>query len=156
MAREPGSDRVPALRWRTHSPYECDVFEPVELFGLKIVPPSFAHPLPQQFDRRLCAIHFFLWHVHVVDEHHDELLPVFGPEMALPSFSVDLGLHGQLQLVGGGLPRERSAQVRVLLVQVVRVQLVYHVDGLPSTSRPRHQKMELALHEGVKEVVVPH
>lgn len=62
------------------------------------------HPLPQQLNRWLGSILFFLWHVYVVYENHESLARWW----AIDSFSslFELLIQGVLGLVRRGLRRE--------------------------------------------------
>lgn len=63
-----GDARASSTR-RAHRSDKLDVDKLAERILLAIVPTSMVHPLPQYFDRWLCAVRLLSWHVEVVDEY---------------------------------------------------------------------------------------
>jgi hypothetical protein len=98
VAHVPRRDRVAPAARRAHRADEREVDEAAERVLFAVVPARVIHPLAQQLDRRLRAVHLELRHVQIVDED-DGALPHRRAVHALPPL-VELGVDDVLRLVG--------------------------------------------------------
>ena len=71
---QPLCNRVSTAPWWTHSAHKVDVSEVSEFSNsLAVVPPLEVHPLTDELDGRLCAVHLQCGHVEVINKEDHEL-----------------------------------------------------------------------------------
>ena len=71
---QPLCNRVSTAPWWAHGAHEVDVSEVSEFSdGFTVVPPLEVHPLSNEFDGRLCAVHLQCGHVEVINKEDHEL-----------------------------------------------------------------------------------
>lgn len=125
----------------------------LEFLCVKVVPSSTIHPLPQQFNGRLCSVLLFLRHIQIINEDNNLAFPFFWPIEALPPSRAHFAVDQSLHLVCRGLPGEGSGQEGVGLVIVVYSHLVRHIYGFSCSCWTDEQNMQVVFYVLVQEVI---
>jgi len=113
-----GNDTFSSSRW-THGRHENDVLNDHErlVFLRTVIPSLMIHPLSQEFNRGLCTVLLFLWHIEIINKQYKPL----ACRWAINTFSslLKFFVQGILSLISGSLCRESNWNVLVILRELI-------------------------------------
>mmetsp|Transcript_158285 Transcript_158285/g.288637 ORF Transcript_158285/g.288637 Transcript_158285/m.288637 type:complete len:207 (-) Transcript_158285:612-1232(-) len=144
----------PACSRGTHCPNESQVNELAEFRSLPLIPAFSIHPLPQQFDRRLCTINLFGGHVQIIHENQAPL-PKWRSICTFLAL-VELAIDDVLGLVGCCLRTECKRNIRELILVKVFQQFLLNNKSLTCAGQAREQSVVFQCNQSLQQESVSH